>query len=170
MSAVGSQWLYVDTDLTPIHIDCHPTDPEVTRTMTFAYQSLRRRSVRRKAIEAGGGFRFKVPGHGRCRFYARLALANQGMASSPACFKWRRNLNSVTHSQAKGQTAAADAVRRTAFAELSQNSPVEAGRIAQRILETFPAGTWFEDKVRLLNGSASRDYLLAALPRAQVLN
>ncbi len=170
MSAVGSQWLYVDTDLTPIHIDCHPTDPEVTRTMTFAYQSLHNPTVcmRRKAIEAGGGFDSKYLALDDAGFYARLALANQGMASLPSVFfKWRRNLNSVTHSQAKGQTAAADAVRRTAFAELSQNSPVEAGRIAQRILETFPAGTWFEDKVRLLNGSASRDYLLAALPRAR---
>ncbi|MDL2336230.1 MAG: glycosyltransferase family 2 protein [Pseudomonadota bacterium] len=170
MSAVGSQWLYVNTDLTPIHIDCHPTDPEVTRTLTFAYQSLHNPTVclRRKAIETGGGFDSKYLALDDAGFYARLAVANQGMASLPnVFFKWRCNVNSVTHSHAREQTAAADAVRRTAFAELSQNSPAEAGRIAQRILETFPAGTWFEEKVRSLIGSASRDYLLAALPRAQ---
>lgn len=118
--AVGCQWLYVDVDLSPIHIDWHPTDPAVTRTMSFAYQAIQNATVciRRSGL-ADAQFDPKDRITADAGFYARLAASGARFASLPeVLYKWRKNTASVTHFRAREQTEVADRARRSAFESL----------------------------------------------------
>lgn len=167
IAAVGGQWFYCDEELNPLEIDCHSTDPDVTRTLTFAYQSVHNPTVcvRRTALDAAGGFDPSDVISVDTGFYARLHLAGLAIKSLPyIVLKWRRSTRGITHGRGPEQTLNADRVRRKAFAEVRRKDPRSAAAIARAILETFPEGTFLEDKLRTFTGRASRDYLLAALP------
>lgn len=119
--AVGCQWVYADADLSPIHIDWHPTDPRVTRTMSFAYQAIHNATVciRRSDLLLASQFDPKDRITADAGFYARLAASGARFASLPeVLYKWRKNTASVTHFRAREQTEVVDRARRSAFESL----------------------------------------------------
>ncbi len=167
LSAVGSQWFMASEKMEPLIIDTHSTDPDVSFVFSFAYQAIHNPTVcvRRSALTDVGGWDTNEPISGDTALYARMALSGHRYASAPfVLFLWRRSPMGVTHGRALAQTRRADYLRKAAFSELASRQPQRAEFVAKSILQTCPAGTWFDEKLRSLTGQADRSYLIDALP------
>lgn len=167
LSAVGSQWFMASEKMDLLIIDTHSTDPDVSFVFSFAHQSIHNPTVcmRRSALTDAGSWDPNDNFSADTPLYARMALSGHRYASAPLIlFLWRRNPTGITHGRAQAQTRKADHLRKAAFSELLSRQPQRAEFVAKSILQTCPAGTWFDEKLRSLTGQADRSYLIDALP------
>jgi hypothetical protein len=151
VAAVGSQWFTMDVAGRMAGIDRHPTEPEATWMLMFAYFALHHPTVmaRRALLHACGGYlttqRLGAPDYA---LFANLAHAGHRFASLPLTLtRWRLNPVGVTRGKAREQTEDAVAIRDAAFSRLFDHAPDEAKAVAKALVRTFPEGTWFDEKV-----------------------
>lgn len=156
IAAVGSQWFAIDTQSRIQGIDRHPTDPSSLFTLMFAYFALHHPTimVRKETILACGAYDNKITHGCMCMDYGvffNLLQAGHRMTNLPNLLtRWRLNPNSVTHSKARPQTQNCIDIRARAFKKLDLQDRDRANRLALDLVRTFPAGSWFDEKVAAL--------------------
>ncbi|WP_081733756.1 glycosyltransferase family 2 protein [Methylomonas sp. 11b] len=154
IDAVGSQWRMLHADGRDIGIDTHPTDSERISVLMYAFFSLHHPTtmIRRHALEKVGGYSVDrsclVPDYD---LFMRMQLAGCRFANLPEIlFIWRLNPASTTHHKACAQAASVADVRDTGFKQLLLNDPQRAETIAKSIVQSFPTGTWQDERIRQL--------------------
>ncbi len=154
IAAVGSQWSTMDVNGNPQGIDRHPTDPDALFTLMFAYFSMHHPTImaRKEHILACGGYdHLSRQGCMDYALFRDILLAGNRMANLPQVLtRWRLNPNGVTHGKARQQTEDAVTIREKAFALLAARDSVLADQVALALVRTFPAGSWFDEKVSRL--------------------
>jgi glycosyltransferase involved in cell wall biosynthesis len=154
IAAVGSQWFTMNTQSRIQGIDRHPTDPESLFTLMFAYFAMHHPTImaRKDPILACGAYDHKAR-HG-CMDYAvffNLLLAGHRMTNLPCLLtRWRLNPNSVTHNKARPQTENCMSIRARYFMRMDTQNSNRANQVALSLIRTFPAGSWFDEKVSRL--------------------
>lgn len=154
IAAVGSQWFTINTQSSIRGIDRHPTDPASLFTLMFAYFAMHHPTImaRKEPILACGAYDH-IARQG-CRDYTvflNLLLAGHRMTNLPEVLtRWRLNPGSVTHSKARQQTENCIDIRAHAFQKLDLQDRDCANQVALDLVRTFPAGSWFDEKVAAL--------------------
>lgn len=151
IAAVGSQWFTMNTQGDILGIDRQPTDPEVLSTLMFAYFALHHPTImaRKEVMLACGGYDTTVKqGCMDYGMFSNLLLAGQRMSNLPNLLtRWRFNPGGATHGNARAQTEDCLSIRARAFAAMAAQGSHRADQIARALVRTFPAGSWFDDKV-----------------------
>lgn len=151
IATVGSQWFTMNTQSSLQGLDRHPTDPESLFILMFAYFAMHHPTImaRKEPILACGAYAKKA--RQGCMDYAiffNLLLAGHRMTNLPCLLtRWRLNPNSVTHSKGREQTESCVDIRANAFARLDNLDSNHANQVALSLIRTFPAGSWFDEKV-----------------------
>ena len=154
IAAVGSQWFTMNSQSSLQGIDRQPTDPDSLFTLMFAYFAMHHPTImaRKEAILACGAYDHKA--RQGCRDYEvflNLLLAGHRMTNLPCLLtRWRLNPRSVTHRKAKAQTEDCMTIRANAFTKMAAHDSQRADQVALALVRTFPAGSWFDDKVAQL--------------------
>ena len=159
IAAVGSQWFTMNTQGDILGIDRQPTDPESLSTLMFAYFAMHHPTImaRKQAVLDCGGYATKIKQG--CMDYGvffDLLLAGHRMTNLPYLLtRWRFNPTGATHGNAGPQTEDCISIRTKAFMKMAAQDQQRADQIALALVRTFPAGSWFDDKISYLLPNAS---------------
>ncbi|PWB59966.1 MAG: hypothetical protein C3F18_00350 [Nitrosomonadales bacterium] len=154
IAAVGSQWFTMNTLSRIQGIDRHPADPESLFALMFAYFSMHHPTImaRKGPILDCGAYDHKA--RQGCMDYAaffNLLLAGHQMTNLPYLLtRWRLNPHGVTHNKARPQTEDCMSIRAKAFLAIDKQDSDRANQVALSLIRTFPAGSWFDEKVSRL--------------------
>ncbi len=149
--AVGSQWFTMNTQGDILGIDRQPTDPDSLFTLMFAYFAMHHPTImaRKEAILACGGYNTAIKQG--CMDYGvffNLLLAGHRMTNLPYLLtRWRFNPSGATHGNARPQTEDCLNIRAQAFTAMVAQDGHRANQLALALVRTFPAGSWFDEKV-----------------------
>lgn len=183
IAAVGSQWYVMDAAGRTLGVDRHATDPEALRALMFGYFSMHHPTImaRREAMIACGGYETAV--RRGCMDYGmfmKMLLAGYRVANTPNVLTcWRLTPGGATLGGGLAQTEDCARIRARGFQTLSDTSPQQADEVAVSLVRTFPAGSWFDEKVGRVVPNAepspalARWHCLAAdgrLPALEVLS
>jgi len=151
IAAVGSQWFTMNTQGEILGIDRQPTDPDVLSTLMFAYFVLHHPTimVRKEVMLACGGYDTTIKqGCMDYGMFSNLLLAGHRMSNLPNLLtRWRFNPSGATHGNARAQTEDCLNIRVRAFTAMAARDSHRADQVALALVRTFPAGSWFDDKV-----------------------
>lgn len=164
-AAVGSQWLTMSPHGEILGIDRQPTDPDTLFTLMFAFFAMHHPTImaRKDAILACGAYNNTVKrGCMDYDVFSNLLLAGYRMTNLPYLLTcWRLNPGGATHGNARPQTADCLRVRARVFFQMDAQDRLRANQIALDLVRTFPAGTWFDEKVAKLMPDAEPSPALA---------
>jgi hypothetical protein len=165
IAAVGSQWLTMTPHGEILGIDRQPTDPDTLFTLMFAFFAMHHPTImaRKEAILACGAYSNTVKrGCMDYGVFSNLLLAGYRMTNLPYLLTcWRLNPGGATHGNARKQTADCLRVRARVFFQLDAQDRLRANQIAVDLVRTFPAGSWFDEKVAKLMPDAEPSPALA---------
>lgn len=183
IAAVGSQWYMMSPAGGMVGLDRHATDPERLAVLMFGFFAMHHPTImaRREALIACGGYDSTI--RRGCMDYGlfmKMLLAGYRIANLPNLLtRWRLAPGGATLGNALVQTEDCARIRAGGFQTLADVSPDRADKVAVSLVRAFPAGSWFDDKVRRLAPNAgpspalARWHCLAAdglLPELEVLS
>ena len=151
IAAVGSQWFTMNTQGDILGIDRQPTDPDSLFTLMFAYFAMHHPTImaRKEIILACGAYDNKIKQG--CMDYGvffNLLLAGHRMTNLPYLLtRWRLNPIGATHGNAGPQTEDCMTIRAKAFIKMTAQDSHRANQVALALVQTFPAGSWFDERV-----------------------
>ena len=154
ITAVGSQWFTMNTHGDILGIDRQPTDLDSLFALMFAYFALHHPTImaRKEAMLACGGYDTTVKqGCMDYGMFSKLLLAGHRMTNLPSLLtRWRFNPSGATHGNARIQTEDCLSIRAQVFRAMAAQDSHRADRVALALVRTFPAGSWFDEKVAQL--------------------
>jgi hypothetical protein len=151
IAAVGSQWFTMNTQGNILGIDRQPTDPDSLFTLMFAYFAMHHPTImaRKEVILACGAYDNKI--RRGCMDYGlffNLLLAGHRMTNLPYLLtRWRLNPSGATHGNAGPQTEDCMTIRAKGFMKMTAQDSNRANQLALALVRTFPAGSWFDERV-----------------------
>ena len=151
IAAVGSQWFTMNTQGEIKGIDRQPSDPDSLFTLMFAYFAMHHPTImaRKKTILACGAYDTKI--RRGCMDYGlffNLLLAGHRMTNLPYLLtRWRLNPSGATHDNAGPQTEDCLSIRAKGFMKMTKQDNNCADSLALTLVRTFPAGSWFDERV-----------------------
>ena len=159
IAAVGSQWFTMNTHGDILGIDRQPTDPDSLFALMFAYFALHHPTImaRKEAMLACGSYDTTVKqGCMDYGIFSKLLLAGHRMTNLPYLLtRWRFNPDGATHGNARAQTEDCLSIRAQAFRAMAAQDSNRADLVALALVRTYPAGSWFDDKVAHLISDSS---------------
>ncbi|RFC40427.1 MAG: Glycosyl transferase family 2 [Candidatus Nitrotoga sp. CP45] len=165
IAAVGSQWFTMNTQGDILGIDRQPTDPNNLFTLMFAYFAMHHPTImaRKEIVLACGAYDNKI--RRGCMDYGlffNLLLAGHRMTNLPYLLtRWRLNPSGATHGNAGPQTEDCMSIRAKGFMKMTAQDSNRANQLALALVRTFPAGSWFDERVsHLLSDPAPSPALL----------
>ena len=154
IAAVGSQWFTMNTQGDILGIDRQPTDPDSLFTLMFGYFALHHPTImaRKEAMLACGGYDTTIKqGCMDYGVFCNLLLAGHRMTNLPNLLtRWRFNPSGATHGNARPQTEDCMNIRARAFLKMAAQDSHRANQVALALVRTFPAGSWFDEKISRL--------------------
>ncbi|MFZ1767338.1 MAG: glycosyltransferase family A protein, partial [Candidatus Nitrotoga sp.] len=151
IAAVGSQWFTMNTQGDILGIDRQPTDSDNLFTLMFAYFAMHHPTImaRKEIILACGAYDSKI--RRGCMDYGlffNLLLAGHRMTNLPYLLtRWRLNPSGATHGNAGPQTEDCMSIRAKGFMKMTAQDSNRANQLALALVRTFPAGSWFDERV-----------------------
>ena len=159
IAAIGSQWFTMNTQSNILGIDRQPTDPESLFTLMFAYFSMHHPTImaRKEAILACGGYENTIKqGCMDYGVFCNMLLAGHRMTNLPYLLtRWRFTPSGATHGNARAQTENCMTIRARVFMKMAAQDSHRVNQLALALVRTFPAGSWFDQKVSHLMAAST---------------